>query len=84
MSRTAVTPWSRVLGKKFPESHVIPEPEVRCSVLVTKYNSGGHIKKRGMGGHVALMGKGRSTYRIWWKTKRRWDIIKMDIEEEIG
>jgi hypothetical protein len=30
------------------------------------------------------MGKRRSTYRIWWKTKRRWDIIKMDLEEEIG
>ena len=51
MSRTAVTQWSRVLGKKFPESHLIPEPEVLCSVLVTKYNSGDQIKKKGMGGH---------------------------------
>jgi hypothetical protein len=30
------------------------------------------------------MGKRRSTYRIWWKTRRRWDIGKMDLEEEIG
>jgi hypothetical protein len=30
------------------------------------------------------MGKRGSTYRIWWKTRRRWDIIRMDLEEEIG
>jgi hypothetical protein len=82
LSRTAVTPWSRVLGKKFPESHLIPEPEVRCSVFVAKYNSGDQIKKKGMGGHVAHVGK-RSTYRIWWKIRRRWDISEIDLEEEI-
>jgi len=43
LSRTVVTPWSGVLGKKFPESHLIPELEVRCPVLVTKCNSGDHI-----------------------------------------
>jgi len=37
-----------------------------------------------MGGHVARMGKRRSTYGIWWKTRSRWDIIKMGLEEEIG
>jgi hypothetical protein len=53
-------------------------------LIVTKYNPGDQIKKRGMGGHVARMEKRRSTYRIWWKTRRRWDVSKIDLEEKIG
>jgi hypothetical protein len=56
-----------------------------CSVLLTKYHSGDHVKKTEMGrtcgAHRALMGKPEER-RPLGRPRRRWeDNIKMDLRE---
>jgi hypothetical protein len=74
-----------VLGKKFHESHLIPEPEVRCSVLVTKCNSADQIKNKKDGRACGAYGEEEKYIQGFGeKTRSGWNIIKMDLEREIG